>query len=507
MSEATEHKNDGVAPQPASAGSGGRAWLSAAALPLIVALAAVLRWFRIGQSSMWIDEGASMTLARMPWPDFLRTVWQYEANQTTYYLILRAWLRLGDSEVMVRSLSALCGTATVAAIYFLGRRLFGARAGLLAAVLLSVNMFHLWFSQEARSYSLVMLLGTLSFLFFVEAVGEPRRNRAWIGYVATSVLAVYGHMFAVLVIAGQWMAVGPRRLREIGLRRTAVVLVIQALLLTPMAAFLLRPDQGQVNWIPPTSLGMFLTALLAVSAFNPLMAILMLVGLAWSFKRLVKAGEEAFELRLAGLGLAFPIVAVALVSIVRPLFFFRYFAICVPAATLLAARALSPARALSKVKRILVAALAVLTLSVSLLSTTSYFAQMPNWGGDWRSATEYVLAHRQAGDAVAFNVSAGLDCYRYYRDRVPSRQDPAPLPTVVFPRAGDLASRHLVAPYALFRGASETHPRLWVVFHQRDLTPLPKPFPEPYRLVEEKTFSSIRPEMRVSVALYELPAR
>ena len=164
----------GVAPQGAvlaapdqHAGQSSRR-LRIAIMSVIVGVAAVLRWLMIGRSSLWIDEGASVTLARMPWDRFLHVLWQYEANMTAYYLILRAWMHMGDSETIIRSLSALLGTAAVLAIYVLGRRVMSERVGVLAAALLAVNMQHLWYSQDARGYSLVVLMVIGSLLFFVE---------------------------------------------------------------------------------------------------------------------------------------------------------------------------------------------------------------------------------------------------------------------------------------------------------------------------------------------------
>jgi mannosyltransferase len=469
-----------------------------------VAVAAALRWYAIGRSSVWIDEGASITLARMPWHRFLRVVSQYEANMAAYYLLLRAWLPLGDSEAVVRSLSALLGTMAVVAVFLLGRRLFGDRVGLLGAALLSVNMFHLWFSQEARGYGLAVLLVTCSLLLFVEAIERPERRWTWVGYIAASVVAVYAHVFAALVLAAQWLAVGPRRLRDIGPRRLAFILVGLGLPLTPLALFMLRRDRGQIEWIPPLSAGSLVAGLLGPCGFNGLMLLLVLIGLAWGLKSLTGKDDAAFRMRLLALAFSFPLVATALASIVKPVFFFRYFAICIPPATLLAARVLSPVRALTRVKRALVGALAILTLGLSALVTVGYYVRMPNWAGDWRGATAYVLAHRAPGDAILFHVSAGRDAYAYYEDRLPSDPSPVPLPVVVFPRAGDLASIHLVPEYDSLRTAGAGHPRLWAVLHQKKATDLPAPFLAAYRKVDEKVFPGVDPSMSVTVELYQV---
>src|SRR5437899_1080102 len=70
---------------------------------------AVLRLHSLGTRSLWIDEAASVRFATLPWGPFFRTLWDYQGNMSLYYLLLRWWIHLGDSEFMVRSLSVLLG--------------------------------------------------------------------------------------------------------------------------------------------------------------------------------------------------------------------------------------------------------------------------------------------------------------------------------------------------------------------------------------------------------------
>src|SRR4029077_1918361 len=131
-----------------------------------------------------------------------------EANMSLYYVLLRGWLHLGFNPFFIRSFSVLASLAALPAIFWLGRQLFDRRVGLIAVALLSCNAYSIRYAQEARSYSLFMLLATLSSGFFVACVREPsspERNR-W-GYVLTSVLAVYAHFYALLLIAAQWLSV------------------------------------------------------------------------------------------------------------------------------------------------------------------------------------------------------------------------------------------------------------------------------------------------------------
>ena len=86
-----------------------------------------------------------------------------------YYLLLRGWLHLGDSVAWIRGLSVIFAVAAIPAIFLLGRKMLGTSFGLISALLLSVNAFQVRYAQEARSYSLLVLLLIVSSYFFVSA--------------------------------------------------------------------------------------------------------------------------------------------------------------------------------------------------------------------------------------------------------------------------------------------------------------------------------------------------
>ena len=154
---------------------------TALALAGIVVLASGLRLYGLGQESFWVDEAASVAMARLSWDAFWRVVAQQEVNMLLYYAVLREWVAVGLAEGQVRLLSVLAGVAALPALYTLGARLFTARVGLLAALLLGVNGFHVRWSQTARSYALMFLLVTLATLAWVILLDRPTR-RAWMGY-------------------------------------------------------------------------------------------------------------------------------------------------------------------------------------------------------------------------------------------------------------------------------------------------------------------------------------
>src|ERR1700734_80899 len=179
--------------------------LSIATLTLLGGAAAVLRFSFLVRKPFWFDECFSVEVARLGWTDFCRLMWRREANMSLYYLLLRGRLHFGSSPFFIRSLSVIISLVTLPAIFWLASRLFDRRVGLLAVALMSFNAFHIRYAQEARSYSLFVLLAILSSGFFVSALREPSlRNRC--GYVLASVLAVYAHLYALLLLVAQWLS-------------------------------------------------------------------------------------------------------------------------------------------------------------------------------------------------------------------------------------------------------------------------------------------------------------
>ncbi len=151
----------------------------------IVLLALVLRLARLGFQPLWWDEGWSLYFATSD-PGAMLQLTAVDIHPPLYYLLLHVWIGLfGPSPISVRLLSVLIGVAAVPLIYLAGRRLFGQRVpadsagkvGLLAALLLAISPFHIYYSQEVRMYGLVTLLGLATLYFAIVRGRWPRPVR------------------------------------------------------------------------------------------------------------------------------------------------------------------------------------------------------------------------------------------------------------------------------------------------------------------------------------------
>jgi mannosyltransferase len=187
-----------------------------------VALAAVLRFWTLGHQGFWYDEAVTASLLRAPAGQMLSALPHSESTPPLYYLVAWGWVRIfGNDEVGLRSLSALAGVATVPVAFAAARELAGRRVGLLAALLVAVNPLLIWYSQEARSYSLLVLLTATTFWLFARARAAPAPARllAWAG---ASALALCTHYFAVFVVLPEALMLLADRRAGLRLRLVAV---------------------------------------------------------------------------------------------------------------------------------------------------------------------------------------------------------------------------------------------------------------------------------------------
>jgi len=213
-------------------------------------LAAVLRFATIATQSYWADEALTVHEVRLPFDAMLTTVANTETTPPLYFILAWAWAHvLGSGEAALRSLSALAGVAVVPIAYLCGRDLVSRRAGVIAAAFAAVNPFLIWYSQEARSYMLLMALTGASFLWFIRAEGEPsRRNIGW--WTIFSALALTTHFFAGFQVAPEvlWLL---WRVRSRAVLIAAGALGAVQLALLPLAA---GDTSHGVGWIHRTPL-------------------------------------------------------------------------------------------------------------------------------------------------------------------------------------------------------------------------------------------------------------
>jgi len=171
-----------------------------AALIVLTAVGAVLRCWRIGHQSFWLDEAYTVALMKRGFGQMLSTIPHSESTPPLYYVLAWLWSRVfGTGAAGLRSLSALFGIATIPVAYAAARRLFDTRVALVAAALVAFNPYFVWYSQEARAYALLVFVAALSLLAFAHAIRE-RTRRAFLLWATVAVVALLTHYFAAFLL-------------------------------------------------------------------------------------------------------------------------------------------------------------------------------------------------------------------------------------------------------------------------------------------------------------------
>lgn len=169
-------------------------------LLLLVSLAFALRLYHLDFQSLWRDEVDAILFAEKGPLGLLPWFIEPGQNGPLYYLLLSFWITLvGRSEFSVRFFSLFWGVLLVPLIYQVGRRWLERRVALWAALLVGLSPYLVWYSQEAKMYSLLAFLSLLSVHLYLLAL-ERSRWYLWLGYLLTTGLSMYIHILAVLLV-------------------------------------------------------------------------------------------------------------------------------------------------------------------------------------------------------------------------------------------------------------------------------------------------------------------
>jgi hypothetical protein len=303
---------------------------------------------------------------------------------------------------------------SVPVAYGAGAKLISRRAGLIAAALCACNPLLIWYSQEARSYALLVLLSAASLLAFAYALERPtaRTAAAW---VITSALALATHYYALLVVLPEalWLLAARRRARP---AQAAVVLVgLCGLALVPLA--ISQNGTGRANWIAHAPLGRRVAQIFPqfLAGFgSPAYAVLEPLALALAIFALVllltpssardrHGALVAGALALGGLAIGLLLIAGGVDDLITR----NVLAIWLPAALVVAAGLAAPrARLLGLGAAIALCAIGV-TGAVGVATDRSL--QRPDWRG---------VARLLGGRAPA-NAPRRAILVQHYRDLLP----------------------------------------------------------------------------------------
>ncbi|HWZ75927.1 MAG TPA: hypothetical protein VNX87_05285 [Candidatus Sulfotelmatobacter sp.] len=499
-------------------------WSHWVTLLVVLGTAMLVRFRCLTCKPFWFDECFSVEVARIGWRNFLRLMWWREANMSLYYFLLRVWLHFGQSPFFVRSLSAIISAATLPALYWVARRLFNHRVALIATALFAVNAYSVRFAQEARSYALFMLLATLSSGFLIaglrdvspdlrsQSATSNSQARRWAWYILTSVLAVYAHLYAILLIACHWIVVSriPRpegvQGRLANIRRAWKIIGLAVL---PLLIFVAKTGAGPIHWILRPGVHDLFEFFEHLAGGNWAIALIYAAALVAALmpaeKRLWQREPswQVWRCQLLLIWLLFPVVLTVLLSFARPVFLARYMIFCLPALLILVAAGMA------RLHRWLLppALAAVLLLGLQGIAFV-YGHDFDNERDASGAAANFILDHTQPGDAIIFHIAETRVSYEFFRSLRAGANTASPEfrsqlgPEILFPHHGaGLDYRDFTGkPTPEFvRTTLRDHPRVWLMLMNNGPPERPDPttvmltqvLPESFPRVERWQFPKV----------------
>lgn len=202
----------------------------------LLALGLLLRMVDLGEG-LWYDEIVTLVrYVRQPIGEIV-TTYDSQNQHLLYSLLARpSVVAFGESAAALRLPAALFGVVSLWTLYLFGRRVTTVRETLCAVAILAVSYHHVWFSQNARGYTM-LLAGTLASTALLLPLLEdaaPRSRRLAIGYAVVTALTIYTHVTALFVVASQglvWLSLlVAGRLAPAARRATTLAFLLAAVL-------------------------------------------------------------------------------------------------------------------------------------------------------------------------------------------------------------------------------------------------------------------------------------
>jgi len=419
-------------------------------LALVVAGGGVLRSWRLGAKSAWLDEGATLKIAERPFLDttdssgavrkgLFTAVATRDTHPPLYYSLLHLWMGGTDGVVRARAFSAVAGTASLLLLFLLARISLPPSGALAATLLLASSAYQVYFGQEARHYVLAAFWVLLGFyLLALLLVGKRERQwPLWLALALTNGAAMYTFYYTAFAIVAQSVLVA-LHVRENGKRLFVRWCVWQALPAALFCAWLPVVMERYVSlqkivWPGTYTVGMgdlWATAAQFASGF-----VAELAGGRAGAVRVVGGclGMALLLLGLMGLRRCRGVTVMALVWLFLPLgivvifpfkghvYEAKHLIFAAPALALLGGIAVSASRGRL---RAVVAVVVVLTVGWNGVSLVGGSALGMPWlrgyydrtveKENWRDVASRVAQFAEEGDVIVLNPAYGEIIFTYY---------------------------------------------------------------------------------------------
>lgn len=390
---------------------------------IIIIAGLVLRLVDLDGESLWVDEGHAIHVASLE-PDQLIKESSKDNHPPLYSIILHYWKKITSGTLYyLRLLSVIFGVLSIYLIYIIGKELFDKNTGLISALILAFSVFHIQYSQEIRSYMMVVVLILLSYYLLIRLSKIPKLI-FFILYIIINTLLIYTHFLGWFILFAQSIYFLLRYPIDINRIKPFIISnVIILILALPWLNILVARFYGLQTefWVSkPTLLSIPQTVLVYAGSFTIFGIISLILFSALAFisiftfkeKKLIIRWSDNFQNYLFLLWMWIPILIPFIISVISaPIFIIRMTIGASLAFYLIIAHGFSFIS--RKPIRI---GLLILIIALSIGNIGIYYRETNK--ERWNEATEFIESRAQAGDLLIFHAGFGLDkAFNFYAKR------------------------------------------------------------------------------------------
>lgn len=405
-----------------------------AVLPVLL-MAYGLRLFRVAEQSFWWDEVHTVVSVNGSLQETFRILFEIRSHVPLYFVLMQSWAGSGSSEFVLRYFSVILGVVSVALIYGNGRFIGKHRTGWLAALLLTFSPFHIWYSQEARMYTLVTAAVIAAHYFLCRLI---RRSNSlhWLGYSVSMITAVYTHYLCLLILLAHYtfFSLSYRHLKPLFLKwvfyggLAGLLFGVWGVAIMSTGGF----TNASISWIPAANWYTPLITLLSlgvgptINPANPIFYVVLIVYLAaiaacfLAYRRAPL--PQLLTLRVLLCWLFVPILLTYFISLdwpipqKRSIYIDRYLILSLPALLLVVSWGITTVAQNGRWMQW--AALALIAIPMGLSLNNLYFD--PQYAReDWRAAINQLEATFSPNDVLLMDPSQPLPVSYYQSQPIP----------------------------------------------------------------------------------------
>lgn len=260
-------------------------------LIIIILLGSLLRFFKIDFQEAWLDEMHTLKESNpnLSFSEFHETIMFRESIPHFYFLIVRMLFYIFGHKILIaRILSFICGVLLLPTVYKLSKLLYNKEVACFALTITAFHPFLIEYSQEARSYSMLVLFITLS-VYYVIKLKEKRSNKNAFLLGVFLGLSINSHPLAILNVGSIYLLLlffimkkdnYERRIQLI--RKTLLSVLVAFLVAAPVMLIFLKllNGKGASSWIPNPSFESFFSAMLDISGYSLFLLVLYFIAIS-----------------------------------------------------------------------------------------------------------------------------------------------------------------------------------------------------------------------------------